>query len=66
MKLTKENKHYIDSLSYEELLRKWRFAPSGNKWFQGETGEYWGNRMHEMKEKESNPALISRKVGWDN
>ena len=66
MKLTKDSKDYIDSLSYEGLLREWRFSPSGNKWFQGEIGDYWKDRMHEMKEKESNPISISKKVGWSS
>ena len=51
MRLTKENKKHIDSLSYEQLLSQWRFAPMGNLWFQGETGDYWGSRMN-LKKKQ--------------
>lgn len=51
MDLTPENKQRIDSLSYEHLLRRWRFAPVGDPWFQGETGEYWGKRMAEMRDE---------------
>jgi hypothetical protein len=40
MQLTEENKKYIDGLSYESLLSKWRFAPVGDKWFEGDTGTY--------------------------
>ena len=47
MDLTPENKKHIDSMDYEGLLRKWRFAPCGDPWFQGETGDYWGQRMAE-------------------
>ena len=49
MKLTPKNKQHIDSLSYEVLLRKWRFAQAGDPWFQGETGMYWGERMTELR-----------------
>ena len=49
MKLTIENKQYIDLLSYEELLRYWRFAPAGDTWFQDETGDYWYKRMNELR-----------------
>ena len=44
MKLTEENKNYIDSLSYESLLHKWRFAPIGDPMFQDETGKYFTQR----------------------
>jgi len=36
MKLTPENKAYIDRLSYEGLLSRWRNAPLGDRWFQDE------------------------------
>lgn len=65
MELTPENKTYIDSLSYRELLSKWRFAPVGDKWFQGETGKYWGKRMAELKAKDPGAAVAaSKSIGW--
>jgi hypothetical protein len=65
MDLTAENKNHIDSLSYEELLSHWRFAPSGDKWFQGETGEYWGKRMAELKASgQVDHVAASKNVGW--
>ena len=65
MELTKENKNYIDSMGYEALLQQWRFAPSDNLWFQGETGEYWGKRMSELKNKNPSEAVkASKKIGW--
>lgn len=65
MDLTPENKKIIDSKSYTELLSNWRFAPSGDVWFQGETGDYWGKRMHELKEKVDHVG-ISKEIGWKN
>ena len=62
MKLTEENKKSIDSLSYEGLLSKWRFAPVGDLWFQGETGEYWGKRMAELRGSVDHVA-ISKSIG---
>ena len=65
MNLTPENKKYIDGLSHYSLLERWRFAPVGDKWFQGETGEYWGKRMSELKSQ--NPAQAvqdSKNLGW--
>ena len=63
MQLTKENKEYIDSLSYESLLSRWRFALSGDSWFQGETGEYWSKRMGELRDQVDYVA-ISKRIGW--
>ena len=64
MDLTPENKAYIDSLSYEQLLCGWRFAPVGDPWFQGETGEYWGRRMKELREQGENHVQASKNIGW--
>jgi hypothetical protein len=64
MELTPENKKHIDSLSYEDLLSKWRFAPVGDKWMEGETGDYWGKRMAELRNT-VNHSAISKRIGWD-
>ena len=64
MKLTQENKDYIDNLSYFQLLEYWRFAPIGDKWFQGETGDYWSKVMKEKREV-SDHTVISKLIGWD-
>ena len=65
MKLTPENKAYIDSLSYMSLLDRWRHAPSGDAWFQDETGDYWSRRMSELKEAGADPVGASKAVGWE-
>jgi len=66
MDLTKDNKKHIDSLSYEQLLSHWRFAPSGDRWFQGETRDYWGSAMNKKKEEigQNEAARISKDIGW--
>ena len=63
MELTKENKEHIDGMSYESLLRGVRFHPVGSPWFQGETGEYWGKRMNELR-KTSDHVAASKRIGW--
>ena len=63
MKLTAENKKEIDGMSYESLLSQWRNSPSGNPWFEGETGEYWAKRMNELRETVDHVA-ISKRIGW--
>jgi hypothetical protein len=65
MNLTTENKAYIDKLSYQALLLSWRFAPVGDKWFQGETGDYWGKRMRELREHGADHVGASKSIGWE-
>jgi hypothetical protein len=67
MDLTPENKEAIDSKSYEQLLSHWRFAPTGDHWFQGETGKYWGERMAELRQcngGQDEHVRSSKSLGW--
>lgn len=67
MKLTKNNKKHIDSLTYYQLLARWRFSPAGDAWFEGETGEYWGKRMKELREApggQGTHVSASKSLGW--
>lgn len=66
MDLTSENKEHIDNMDYEELLLRWRNAFIGDVWFQGETGEYWGNRMTQLRAEpggSSKHILASKSIG---
>lgn len=65
MKLTKKLKDKIDNKSYKQLLSRWRHAPVGDTMFQGESGEYWGKRMFELKHKsETDHVRASKQIGW--
>lgn len=59
--LTDELKVMIDNMSQEELCRQWRFAKLGNIYFQGDTGEYFKERM--MMKGGFTPE-ISKRLGW--
>ena len=68
MELTPENKAAIDAKSYEELLRGVRYEPLGSEWFQGETGEYWNQRMNELRALpggDERHVAASKSIGWD-
>lgn len=67
MKLTSELKSKIDSLDYESLLYKLRFAPMGDPMFQGEVGEYYIKRMSELKEQIGHEKAVeaSKSIGWE-
>ena len=53
----------IDKMSYEEMLRKWRFTPSGSPFFEGELGQYFKKRMLLLRNFVDHEE-ISKKVGW--
>jgi len=60
-----EMKDWIDGRSYEELLRKWRFAKVGDPFFRGETGKYYSERMAKARSKTSdNGVSASKSIGW--
>jgi len=68
MDLTPECKAEIDAMSYEQLLSKWRFAPAGSPWFQGESGDYWGKRMNELRSLPGGDiehTQASKRIGWE-
>lgn len=59
-------KAWIDNASYQELLSKWRNAPAGSPWFQGETGKYYSEAMA-RKQSETSPGekvAASKAIGW--
>lgn len=67
MELTEENKKYIDGMSYVGLLSKWRSAPVGDSWFEGETGRYWGERMAFLRSQpggQDGHVSASKSIGW--
>ena len=66
MKLSTEVKMMIDSMTYTEMLNKWRFAPAGDPLFEGESGEYFADLMAERRA--SNPeehVRASKTIGWE-
>lgn len=62
----KEMKKWIDNASYEELLRQWRFAPSGSIWFKGEIGKHYERVMMKKKAEigDEQHTAISKHIGW--
>lgn len=62
--LTKQLKQEIDSMSYEQLLSKWRFSPVGSPIFQGESGTYFSQKMTKLREQGADHVGISKRLGW--
>ena len=61
-----EMRCWIDQASYEELLRRWRFAPIGSPFFQDDVGRYYAARMAEKRAAEGDAAHVraSKTIGW--
>ena len=59
-------KEKIDNATYDQLLSWWRFSPTGNPMFQGDTGEYFSKVMAEKRKKVSDEehSAISKQIGW--
>ena len=62
-----KQKDWIDTASYEELLRKWRFASLNDQMFSGDTGIYYQKKMKERREiiSDKEHTRISKFIGWD-
>jgi len=58
---------WIDKASYEQLLRRNRFAAAGNIYFQGEVGKHYMEVMFKKKEEIGPVAAtaISKNIGWE-
>ena len=67
MTIDKEMKAWIDEASYEDLLRRWRFAPSGDPIFQGEIGDYYTKVMAKKREEigSEGHTQASKNIGWE-
>ena len=66
MKEMKEMKDWIDNASYEALLGRWRNAPVGSLWFQGEIGDYYTEAMKKKREETPHAEQVqaSKNIGW--
>ena len=65
--MTGQQKQWIDSASYEQLLRRWRESPIGSDQFNGDTGEYYSKIMAEKREQVGDDEHVraSKSIGWD-
>ena len=60
-------KKWVDEASYEQLLRRWRFAPEGDYFFQNDNGKYYALKMGEKGRSigEKEEIRISKLIGWE-
>jgi hypothetical protein len=64
---TDQMMRWIDQASYDELLRKLRFARLGDPYFQGAVGDHYTAVMQRRRD-EIGPAAhtcASKAVGWE-
>ncbi len=64
--MTDDVKKQIDGMNYEEMLRLWRFSPSGTTMFQGDTGTYFTEEMKKKRKAIGELAAVtaSKNIGW--
>jgi len=62
MSKSEDIKSEIDKMSYYDLLKKFRFANSGDPILRN---EYFIDTMSYKRFQERNPNEISKMVGWD-
>lgn len=57
---------WINQASYYDLLKKWRFAESGDPFFQGKVGEHYEQTLREKREAlpHSQQVETSKLIGW--
>ena len=61
-----EMRLWIDNTSIHDLLKKYRFARTGDLFFQGEIGEYYIEVL--AQKRNANPDIFvnaSKDIGWD-
>lgn len=65
--MTDAQKEWIDTATYEQLLRRWRNARVGDSIFQGDTGEYYSKIMAAKRDQVGQAAHVaaSKSIGWD-
>ena len=62
--MTNVEKQWIDSADYEQLLRRWRYAPVGDSMFQGDTGQYYQETLFRKRDELGQQAAeISKSLG---
>lgn len=61
---TEEMIAWIDQASYEDLLRKWRFAPIGDPFFLDQQVQLHYVESMGSKGKSVDTAAASKRVGW--
>lgn len=67
MELTPELKKKIEDMSYEELLRRWRFYLPGDPMFKGEVGEFFAITLVKRREQvgAAQHTTVSKMIGWE-
>ncbi len=58
MMTIEQMKEWIDNASYGQLLARWRFAPAGSPWFQGELGDYYAQAMDKSRRETDNGECV--------
>jgi len=65
MELTEKLKREIEAMPMHELIRRIRFSPIDDPYFQGEVGEFFMKVSDEKRKTDpAGHVLASKAVGW--
>ena len=65
MFLTPEVKKEIDDMTVYQLLQRWRFSPVGDAMFEGESGDYYKQKLKKLREELPEVYTnTSKRIGW--
>lgn len=59
--MNEDDRRWIDEASYEDLLRRWRYAPPGDPIFVGETGQHYLEQMRARGSADLDAAVAASK-----
>jgi len=64
--MTNEQQQWIENATYEELLKRWRFAKDSDTIFQEDAGSYYQDQMNKKKAMlaAAEQVVISKRIGW--
>lgn len=65
--MTNEQVEWLSNASYEDMLRRNRFAPIGDTMFLGVAGQFFAKQMSSKKNSLTMGEIIavSKHVGWE-
>lgn len=57
---------WLETASYSDLLKKWRFEAIGSEWFRGEVGDAFVDIMAKRRAELTHEEKVefSKRVGW--
>ena len=65
--MSPKQKEWIDNATYIQLLERWRYSPTGDLMFEGDTSQYYSETMRRKRNEVGEEAHVaaSKLIGWN-